>query len=243
MSLPSLDIRDLRPEQIRRVPITRHAVGWQLPDGTIFDAVFRPKHTLLRVPDWGFTTRARDDAQDDEGPITFTTTFARQAGTLIATAPVPDLDDEAAGAARLASDLHGAFGAPAAACRAELAAFVQTVVAHLLRSRPAGRDPSGILFPTQIPITAAKPGHILHPLLPPEGFPVPGKILVALVGTARTVRNGQARPLDGIWLRTPATAHDRLAATAAAQARLDRAEARTRLDLRGWIAALPPLAP
>jgi hypothetical protein len=243
MSLPSFDIRDLRPEQIRRVPITRHAAGWQLPDGTIFDAVFRRKRTLLRVPDWGFTVRTRDDAHDEQGLVTFTTSFARQAGTLIATAPVPDPDDEAAGAARLVSDLHGAFGAPADACRAELAAFLQTVVDRLLPNPPEDRNARGILFQTQIPITAAEPGRILHPLLPPKGFPVPGKILVALVGTARTVRNGQARPLDEIWLRTPATAHDRLAAAAAAQARLDRAEARTRLDLRGWIASLSSLAP
>jgi hypothetical protein len=240
MGQPSLDIRNLRPEQIRRIPITRHHAAWQLPDGTIFGALFRPKTTLLSVPDWGFTTRA--DAQDDEGPITFTTSFARQAGTLIATAPVPHPDDEAAGAARLAGDLHGAFGAPAAACRAELAAFLHTLLAHLLSARPTDAIAPGILFRAQIPTVAAKPGRLLHPLLPSTGASIPGRILVSLAGTARTVRNGQAKPLDEIWLRTPASAHDRLAAAAAAQARLESAEARTRLDLRAWIAAQPILS-
>lgn len=152
-----------------------------------------------------------------------------QAGTLVTTAPVPPPNDEAACAAR----------------RAELAAFVKTAVTHLLSARPARTAEFGVFFRTEIPTAAAKTGHILHPLLPPAGIPVPGKILVARAGTARTHRPHCAqRPGQAARRGLVARADDHadcLAVHATAKARRDNAEARIRLDLREWIVARPIL--
>lgn len=230
MPTPSLRIVDLTPADVVRVPVSRHVRGWRLPDGTIFLAEFRPKSTILSVPDFGFTIE-RDCPQDGQSMVC-TTIFARRAGTLVATAPVPAENDDQAGAARLVSDLHGAFGPAADGYRRDLHAFAQILLSHLL---PAYGPQSAGAF-LVIPTSATKSGHISHPDLHPTirlaKLPIPGRILVSLAGTARSVRNGQAKPLGTILIQPPVSAHLR----AEAAARLEAAEARTGISLRAWIA-------
>lgn len=230
MPTPSLRIADLAAADVARVPVSRHAHGWRLPDGAIFLAEFRPKSTILSVPDFGFTTE-REGAEGGRQAVC-TTIFARRAGTLVATAPVPAEDDAAAGAARLVSDLQAAFGPAADACRRDLHAFVQALLGHLL---PAyGPDAAGAFL--VIPTAASKPGQLRHLSLQATtargAIPIPGRLLGPLAGAARRVDNGQAKPLGEIFVQPPASAHLR----AEAAARLEAAEARTGLALRAWIA-------
>lgn len=228
---PSFPIANLRAEDLSFVPVSRHESGWRLPDGTIFLAEFRKKSTRLSLPDWGFTIE-RDNLNFPElCGIVSTTTFARQAGTLIATRPVPAPDDLAAGAERLAADFQGAFGAPALTCRLELAAFIHVLLSHLLTDY----GPDDALAEIVIPTAPTKTGILKQIRLPKSQIPIPGRILIALAGTARSVRNGQAKPLGNVWIRPPASAHARAEATL----RLVAAEARTGIALTDWIAAQP----
>jgi len=227
---PSLRIADLTAADVVRVPVSRHAHGWRLPDGSIFLAEFRPKSTILSVPDFGFTTE-REGSEGGRQAVC-TTIFARRAGTLVATAPVPDQDDAAAGAARLVSDLQAAFGPAALACRQDLEAFVQALLGHSLPDYGPAAAGAFLMIPTAF----SKPGQLQHPslqMITARGaILIPGRLLLPLAGTARRIDNGQAKPLGKIFVQPPTSAHLR----AEAAARLEAAKARTKLSLRAWIA-------